>query len=50
MTLVNSKEIIYVKVSTSAQIIYHCSISPEGIPGIVIYILSIGRSYEVVLA
>ena len=32
------------KVSASAQIIYHCSISPGSIPGIVIYILSIGRS------
>jgi hypothetical protein len=37
------------KVSTSAQIIYYCSISPGSIPGIVIYILSIGRSYGVEL-
>ena len=39
-TLVNY---IY-KVSVSAQIIYHCSISPESMPGIVIYIFTIGRS------
>ena len=48
MTLVNSKKIIYVKVSASAQIIYHCSISPGSIPSIIIYILSIGRSYGIV--
>ena len=45
MTLVNFREkYIYIKVSTSAQIIYHCSISPRSIPGIVIYIFTIGRS------
>ena len=45
MTLVNFKEkCIYIKVSASAQIIYHCSISPRSIPGIVIYIFTIGRS------
>ena len=44
MTLVNSKKIIYVKVSASAQIIYHCSISPGSIPSIVIYIFTTGRS------
>ena len=32
------------KVSTSAQIIYYCSISPGSIPGIIIYIFTIGRS------
>ena len=40
MTLVNLEKIIYVKVSASAQIIYHYSISPESISGIVIYIFS----------
>ena len=35
---------IYIKVSTSVQIIYHCSISPGSIPDIVIYIFTIGRS------
>ena len=35
---------MYIKVSASAQIIYHCSISPGSIPGIVIYIFTIGRS------
>jgi hypothetical protein len=38
------------KVSISAQIIYHCSISPESIPGIVIYILSTWKSYRIELA
>ena len=47
MTLVNSEKIIYVKVSISVQIIFHCSISPGSIPGIVIYILSTGRSDRV---
>ena len=31
------------KGSTSAQIIYHCSTSPGSIPGIVIYIFTIGK-------
>ena len=44
MTLVNLEKIIYIKVSASAQIIYHCSISPESIPGFIIYIFTIGRS------
>ena len=49
MTLENLEEnYIYIKVSTSAQIIYHCSISPESMLGIVIYILSIGRNYGIV--
>ena len=48
MTLVNSEKIIYVKVSASAQIIYHCSISPGSISSIVIYILSTGRSNGIV--
>ena len=46
MTLENLEKnyIKYIKVSASAHIIYHCNISPESMPGIVIYILSIGRS------
>ena len=39
---------VYIKVSASAQIIYHCSISPESILSIIIYILFIGRSYGIV--
>ena len=35
---------MYIKVSASTQIIYHCSISPGSILGIVIYIFTIGRS------
>ena len=31
------------KESASAQIIYQCSTSPESIPGIVIYIFTIGK-------
>jgi hypothetical protein len=31
------------KGSASAQIIYHCSTSPESIPGIVIYTFTIGK-------
>jgi hypothetical protein len=34
---------IYKKGSASAQIIYHYRISPETIPGIVIYIFTIGK-------
>ena len=45
MTLENLEEnYIYIKVSASAQKIYHYSISPGSIPGIVIYIFTIGRS------
>ena len=41
MTRKNVK--MYIKGSTSAQIIYHCCISPESIPAIVIYIFTIGK-------
>ena len=34
---------MYMKGSASAQIIYHCSISPESISGIVIYIFTTGK-------
>jgi hypothetical protein len=34
---------MYMKGSVSAQIIYHCSISPGSIPGIVIYIFTSGK-------
>ena len=34
------------KESASAQIIYHCSTSPESIPGIVIYIFAIGKVWH----
>ena len=45
MTLENLEEnYIYIKVSASAQIIYHCSISSGSIIAIVIYILSTERS------
>ena len=45
MTLENIEEnYVYIKVSASAQIIYHCSISPESIPGIIIYIFTTRRS------
>ena len=43
MTLVTEKN-IYIKVFANAQIIYHCSISPMSILGIVIYIFTTGRS------
>jgi hypothetical protein len=32
--------------SASAQIIYHCSTSPESIPGIIIYILTTGKVWH----
>jgi hypothetical protein len=38
------------KVSTSAQIIYHCSILPVSVLGIAIYIFSTGKSYGNILA
>ena len=45
MTLENLQEnYIYIKVSTSAQIIYHYNISPGSIAGIVTYIFTTGRS------
>ena len=48
MTLENLEEnYIYIKVSASAQIIYHCSTSLGSILGIVIYILSTERSDRV---
>ena len=34
------------KGSASTQIIYHCSTSPESIPGIVIYIFTIGKDRQ----
>ena len=34
------------KESVSAQIIYHCSTSPESILGIVIYIFTIGKVWQ----
>jgi hypothetical protein len=34
------------KRSASAQIIYHCSISPRSIPGIVIYIFTSGKDWQ----
>ena len=43
MTLVTEKN-IYIKVSANAQIIFHYSILPGSIPGIVIYIFTTGRS------
>ena len=44
MTSFFSTDGVYIKVSASAQIIYHYSISPGSIPGIVIYIFTTGRS------
>ena len=44
----NTCKLYIYKVSASAQIIYHYSISPGSIPSIVIYILSTGRSYGIV--
>ena len=41
MTIKNAN--MDMKGSVSAQIIYHCSISPGSIPGIVIYIFTIGK-------
>ena len=46
----NTCKLYIYKVSATAQIIYHYSISPGSISSIVIYILSTGRSYGVVLA
>ena len=34
------------KGSASTQIIYHCSTSPKSIPGIVIYICTIGKVWH----
>ena len=37
---------MYMKGFASAQIIYHCSISPGSIPGIVIYIFTTGKDEQ----
>jgi hypothetical protein len=38
---------MHIKGSASAQIIYHCSISPRSIPGIIIYIFTIGKDGQI---